>query len=437
MTHERERQENVFQELQHAIDYLDHAPAGFFSVDPRGAIVYMNATLAGWLDYDLAKVGSGGLALRRHRPGQRRRHADRRSSASPATCAPRPSISTCAGATASSCRCACSTGSPSAQDGRPAPSRTLVLNRSPGEDVAEGQRAAEVRFARFFNTTPIAIATIDRSAASCAPTPPSCACSACCRARARAGRAARSSTPSPSATGAPWRPPSTAAAEGASDIAPLDIGARRRGGRSARVWLSPVSESEEENETRDPLRARHHRAAPARAAVRPGAEDERRRPARRRRRARLQQRAAGDHRLLGPPARQPPADRPGVPGHHADQAEREPGREPGAPAARLLAPADAASGDPQPRRHALRPLDAAAPPARRDGSSSTSSHGARPLAREGRRQPVRAGHRQPRRQRARRHAAAAAACRSAPRNVPAAEAAPAQRPGHAAGPITW
>ncbi|WP_219924901.1 hypothetical protein, partial [Halomonas sp. ND22Bw] len=48
ITHERERQENVFQELQHAIDYLDHAPAGFLSIDPAGSIVYMNATLAAW-----------------------------------------------------------------------------------------------------------------------------------------------------------------------------------------------------------------------------------------------------------------------------------------------------------------------------------------------------------------------------------------------------
>src|SRR5918998_484047 len=63
VTHERERQENVFQELQHAIDYLDHAPAGFLSVDPEGSIVYLNATLAAWLDYDLAEVGSGGLKL--------------------------------------------------------------------------------------------------------------------------------------------------------------------------------------------------------------------------------------------------------------------------------------------------------------------------------------------------------------------------------------
>ena len=36
VTREREKQENVFQELQYAIDYLDHAPAGFFSVDGTG-----------------------------------------------------------------------------------------------------------------------------------------------------------------------------------------------------------------------------------------------------------------------------------------------------------------------------------------------------------------------------------------------------------------
>src|ERR1700691_1679181 len=63
VTRERERQENVFQELRHAIDYLDHAPAGFFSVDDKDDIVYLNATLANWLDQDLAQVGSGGLKL--------------------------------------------------------------------------------------------------------------------------------------------------------------------------------------------------------------------------------------------------------------------------------------------------------------------------------------------------------------------------------------
>ena len=72
VTRDRERQENVFQELQHAIDYLDHAPAGFFSVDGAGDIGYINATLAGWLDYDLAQVGSGGLRLADILPGDQR-----------------------------------------------------------------------------------------------------------------------------------------------------------------------------------------------------------------------------------------------------------------------------------------------------------------------------------------------------------------------------
>ena len=63
VTRERERAENVFQELQHAIDYLDHAPAGFFSVDATGTFVYLNATLAAWLDHDLAEVAVGSLKL--------------------------------------------------------------------------------------------------------------------------------------------------------------------------------------------------------------------------------------------------------------------------------------------------------------------------------------------------------------------------------------
>ena len=50
ITRDRQRQEDVFQQLQHAIEYLDHAPCGFFSVNPSGELVYVNATLANWLD---------------------------------------------------------------------------------------------------------------------------------------------------------------------------------------------------------------------------------------------------------------------------------------------------------------------------------------------------------------------------------------------------
>jgi len=53
------RQEDVFKELQHAIEYLDHAALRFSSRSIRpGDIVYVNATLANWLDHDLAEIGS-------------------------------------------------------------------------------------------------------------------------------------------------------------------------------------------------------------------------------------------------------------------------------------------------------------------------------------------------------------------------------------------
>jgi two-component system, cell cycle sensor histidine kinase and response regulator CckA len=160
VTRERERQENVFQELQHAIDYLDHAPAGFFSVDAKGDIVYLNATLANWLDQDLAQVGSGGLKLAdlvsgdgaallttlQAAPGEVKTEVldiDLRTR-NGRTLPVRLFHKLAFGA-----------------DGTPGASRTLVLNRA-RDDGTDPQRAAEIRFMRFFHNTPMAIATIDK-----------------------------------------------------------------------------------------------------------------------------------------------------------------------------------------------------------------------------------------------------------------------------------
>ena len=59
ITRDRERQDNAFLELQRAIDYLDHAPAGFLSADAKGRVQYLNSTLADWLGYDLAEFEAG------------------------------------------------------------------------------------------------------------------------------------------------------------------------------------------------------------------------------------------------------------------------------------------------------------------------------------------------------------------------------------------
>ena len=70
VTRERERQENVFQELQHAIDYLDHAPAGLLLGRCRRRH-RLSQRDAG----ELARPGSRRGRLRR---AQARRHRRRR-----------------------------------------------------------------------------------------------------------------------------------------------------------------------------------------------------------------------------------------------------------------------------------------------------------------------------------------------------------------------
>ena len=163
ITRDRERQEDVFQELQHAIEYLDHAPCGFFSVNPAGELVYVNATLANWLDHDLAEIGSGGLKLIDIVSGD---------GASLLT-----SIAAVPGEVKTEVididlRMRGGKTMPVrlyhklafGADGVPGASRTLVISRA-RDERSDPQRAAEVRFMRFFDHTPMAIATVDRAGA--------------------------------------------------------------------------------------------------------------------------------------------------------------------------------------------------------------------------------------------------------------------------------
>lgn len=161
ITRDRAEQEDSFQELQRVINFLDHAPAGFFSSDSEGRIVYLNATLADWLGYDLAQFDAGdldlsdivrgdGTELIRSVKGQAGEvksetfdldFVTRNGLGLPVRLLHRV---------------------PFGENGTQGDSRTLVLNRSRGEEASEALRAAEVRFARFFNNTPMAIASLDK-----------------------------------------------------------------------------------------------------------------------------------------------------------------------------------------------------------------------------------------------------------------------------------
>jgi two-component system, cell cycle sensor histidine kinase and response regulator CckA len=160
VTRDRELQENFFQVMQRVIDYLDHAPIGFFSADANGDIIYLNGTLANWLDQDLAQVGSGGLKLSDLVSGDGAALLTtlRAASGEVTTEVFDLDLKTRSGGTLPvRLLHKLAFGA----DGSPGVSRTVVLNRARAED-ADPQRAAEVRFMRFFHSTPMAIATIDR-----------------------------------------------------------------------------------------------------------------------------------------------------------------------------------------------------------------------------------------------------------------------------------
>src|SRR6187397_700166 len=244
ITRDRERQEDVFRELQHAIEYLDHAPCGFFSVSAGGDLDYVNATLANWLDHDLAEIGNGGLKLTDivsgdgaslltsivAVPGEVKTEVfdiDLRMRGGK-TMPVRLYHKLAFGA-----------------DGVPGSSRTLVISRA-RDERSDPQRAAEVRFMRFFDHTPMAIATVDRAGAVV-------------RANARFAKLAQSLGADGAAAKSIFRTVNARdrslliaainqAAEGQGDIAPVEAmldGAKERWGQ---FFVTAVEEDERETE---------------------------------------------------------------------------------------------------------------------------------------------------------------------------------------------
>ncbi len=244
ITRDRERQEDVFQELQHAIEYLDHAPCGFFSVNAAGELVYVNATLANWLDYDLAEIGSGGLRLTDIVSG------DGASLLTSIVAVPGEVVTETFDV---DLRMRGGKTMPArlyhklafGADGVPGASRTLVISRARDERY-DPERAAEVRFMRFFDHTPMAIATVDRAGTVV-------------RANARYAKLAQSLSPDSVANKSIFRAVNARdrghliaainqAAEGQGDIPPVEVmleGPRERWGQ---FFVTSVEEDERETE---------------------------------------------------------------------------------------------------------------------------------------------------------------------------------------------
>jgi two-component system cell cycle sensor histidine kinase/response regulator CckA len=234
----------VFKELQHAIEYLDHAPCGFFSVNPSGDIGYVNATLANWLDHDLAEIGSGGLKLSDIVSGD---GASLLTSIVPVPGEVKTEVFDIdlrmRGGKTMPVRLYHKLAF--GADGVPGPSRTLVISRARDEH-SDPERAAEVRFMRFFDHTPMAIATVDRAGTVV-------------RANARFAKLAQSLSADGAGNKSIFRTVNARdrslliaainqAAEGQGDIAPVEAmldGARERWGQ---FFVTAVEEDERDTE---------------------------------------------------------------------------------------------------------------------------------------------------------------------------------------------
>ena len=157
---ERAEQERFFLDLQKAIDHLDHAPAGFFSADQEGRITYINATLAEWLGIDLASFTPGAMTLKEIVAGDGIALV-RAVKADPGTTRNAVIDLDLATVTGEALPVRFMHRVSASREGINGPTRTIVLNRTQGEDASAELRASEIRFTRFFNSTPMAIAAVD------------------------------------------------------------------------------------------------------------------------------------------------------------------------------------------------------------------------------------------------------------------------------------
>jgi two-component system cell cycle sensor histidine kinase/response regulator CckA len=160
ISRERAEQERFFLDLQKAIDHLDHAPAGFFAADTEGRVTYLNATLAEWLGIDLASFTPGAVTLREIVAGDGMALV-RSVKADPGTTRNAVIDLDLATVTGEALPVRFMHRVTATREGAPGASRTIVLNRMQGEDASADLRASEVRFTRFFNSTPMAIAGVD------------------------------------------------------------------------------------------------------------------------------------------------------------------------------------------------------------------------------------------------------------------------------------
>ncbi len=159
VTARRETETGLRNHQARLIDFMDHAPIGFYSVDHTGRFLFANATLARWLEVSAPELMQDGVRLHDFLgappagvPPYRLTGND----ADPLSVelAMRGRQGRVFGASISQTVV-------HADDGGSAWTRSLVRDLTPERQMREALRASEARFQRFFEDAPIGIALVD------------------------------------------------------------------------------------------------------------------------------------------------------------------------------------------------------------------------------------------------------------------------------------
>ena len=144
------------------VDFMDHAPVGFYSVDQDGAFLFANATLADWLGVDARELVRGNFRLHDFLlppPGEAPPYAliDQGGNL--------PSVDVLMrGRDDKPIQASVAQTVVRSEDGRSVWTRSVVRDLTHEREMREKLRASEDRFRRFFEDAPIGIALLDQDA---------------------------------------------------------------------------------------------------------------------------------------------------------------------------------------------------------------------------------------------------------------------------------
>ena len=161
ITARRELEQVMQREQTKLVDFMDHAPIGFFSVDQDGQFLFVNATLARWLGCAPGDLVEGGRRLHdvlAHPP----------QSAAPYDLldgggAEQRGDVTMLGLQGRRFQASVTQTVVVGEDGRTVHTRSVVRDLTPEREWQEALRISEQRFQRFFEDAPIGIALVDEN----------------------------------------------------------------------------------------------------------------------------------------------------------------------------------------------------------------------------------------------------------------------------------